>query len=783
MDTAAFLETVVTTPSGYFNLALRHNGTEWSHEWYNWPQDLDKIVLRAESAAEEYDVYFSSHLFKAKQATKDNVLPSRTIQADLDNAIVPQNNAPNIVVETSPGRHQGFWILQNPAEPDDLEDISRDLTYSIPDADRSGWSIGHKMRIANTLNHKYQGEPKPVKVVSAELQKYLSAKVRSNRNRTIKPDAESWTPAPVTGPRALWAKTKSQLPRKVQTTYDSRQQDRSVTLWNLMLALFHAGLTRDEVFALAKATPNNKWTDNKYHADLDLAKDVLRAEERVATGSADSATVRSRVMDARRMPGIVNEKRQFIAYLVRDHLSQNGTFVATNDGQEWYIAEDTGLPIPLNTTNGNLTTLLDTKYGLNATEGETRFVINFLISSTKAHGKIGTVAQLDRYDPQQRLILLHTGNRDVLHITPTSISNIVNGQLNVVFPWRTNEQPFAPDITHPLSIDAMFEGCFNNLNGSPPEHALALIKAWLYFLFFRDDAIGRPLLALFGQQGSGKSTLFRRIYILLYGTEKVLNTITTAEDYDQAVSTDPLVVFDNVDTWAGWLPDKLALSAAKSDLTKRKLYTDNDSITIRRQALVGLTAHNPKFRREDIVDRLVIFSFHRLAEFAPETAIINKISSHRDQFWGQIVLDLQKILQTPQPQDNDIPRFRVSDFARIGLWIARALGFESDFRDALAYTLKEQTTFNIEEEDILVETIRMWSKTAKYDPTKYYSSGELWTVWSILSRDPHNFTRSYKNAVFLGKKIWTLQETLSSIYAIDFAFDKSNQRVWRIAPK
>jgi hypothetical protein len=98
------------------------------------------------------------------------VLPSRTIQCDLDEAIVPVVNAPNILVETSPGRHQGFWIMRDPMEPEILEPLSKRLTYSVPDADRSGWSLGHKMRLPGTFNYKYPSGPKIVKVITSTLQ-------------------------------------------------------------------------------------------------------------------------------------------------------------------------------------------------------------------------------------------------------------------------------------------------------------------------------------------------------------------------------------------------------------------------------------------------------------------------------------------------------------------------------------------------------------------------------------------------------------------------------------
>jgi len=694
---------------------------------------------------------------------------------------------PSILVETSPERHQGFWFLESPQQPTDLEAISKQVTYSIPDADHSGWSLGHRMRVPNTYNHKYSSGPKPVKVISASLEKYASLKLPDNTIIDLDlPLADEWQPTPLIGhgPRELWLRIKPSLPRRVQAAYDLRQQDRSAALWALMLALFRQGLSRDQVFWIAQASANNKWKDNRFHADLDLAKDVFRAERAVVAGIDDGGDVLAKINDARRMPGAPNERRAYLAHIVKEAMAAAGTFVSADDGQDWYIRSDTGRPILLTRSSEYLNSLLETRFGLNAVEPEQRYVINNLLTSAKETGLPGLTSALSHYDKPQNVVLLHTGRRDVLRIDNNKISTQSNGHLNVVFPWRLHEEPFSPDINNPLSIDRMFDECFDNLNDMPSNEALALVKSWLYFLFFRDAARARPILALLGQPGSGKTALFNRIYTLLYGPEKAINTITTADNFDSAVSSNPLVVFDGVDSWVGWLPDKLSLSAGVSVLEKRKLYTDNDAFTVRRQAMVGITAHNPKFRREDIIDRMIILSFHRFKIFKPSTEIIAEMVTNRNRLWGGIVNDLQLILNTPIPTEEELPRFRISDFARFGLWFARALNYEDDFVAALKTNVHEQTSFNLEEEDALVDTIRVWIQTKYYDPTRYYKVSELWTAWQANSRDPTNFMRQYRNAVMLGKKLWTLQETLNSVFEVEFESDlHTSSRVWRIQPK
>lgn len=792
MDTTAFLKQAITTPTGWFELLVGPpSGNNWHQEWFHWPEDLEKIDLRARAAAKQDNVYFTAHLFKSQASTKSNVLPSRTIQCDLDEAIVPVVNAPSILVETSPGRHQGFWVLRDAMEPELLEGLSRRLTYSIPDADRSGWSLGHKMRLPGTFNYKYPSGAKLVKVITSTLQPLRDLKISNVEAATLSDASlDNWTPEPLvdTGPRALWASVKSKVPNKVARQYDKVQEGgegRSGALWALMLALFRVGLPRDQVFWLARECANNKFKDQKYHGDLDLSKDVLRAERSLADTDSAGTDIKTKVLEARRLPGLGAEKRAYIAALVRDHMQQRGSFVATTGGQEWYVREDSGRPIILSRSNDYLNALLETRYGLNSSEVEHRYTVGYLMSSTRERGRPGVTAALTHFDLDQNILLLHTGRKDVMVLDSTSTSMVANGNLGVVFPWRLNEEPFTPKLGTKMSFRELFRDCFNNLVEMAPEHAEALLHSWMIFLLLRDSATARPLLALLGQPGSGKSTLFRRIYAFLYGGSKGLNSITTADDFDHAVSGDPFVAFDNVDTFAGWLPDKLALSAAASDVVKRKLYTDSDLVVLKRQALVGLTAHNPKFRREDIVDRLIMLNFRRLekSEWQSETDIINKILVNRDELWGALIRDTQAVLATPMPRADEIPSFRISDFAKIGFWTARALGFEDDFRKAITANIGEQKQFNLEEEQVLIDAIADWLRKSPNASKKFWGTGELFSQLEMTASDEQAFRKLYTNAVSLGKKLWALQDTLTGVFSVEFQTGDRGSREWRFQNK
>lgn len=809
MDLREFLKVVVTTETGWFCLAVApQTGQGWWQEWYEWPRQLEEILDKTLDYAEESNVYFSAHLFKEPQSTKENILPTRTIQADLDEAdILTLPLQPSILVETSSGRHQGYWIIRGELEPEALEVLSRKMTYAIKDCDTSGWPLGRKRRVPFTFNFKYLEGPQQVQIVGAPLKQYSEEEIE------LLPDPpaslggsvdyeiqflDSFGPTDWgqietlvgVGPRELYTQVKDKLTPSVQSQYSVRQQDRSRALWAFLCSCFRAGLTKEQTWWLAWHSANNKFSDLTYNAERELAKDVLRAEATVRARIPDG---RSEVASIRRLPHASHERRQMLLQLVLQHLKAEGEFIHTPEDLTWYIRRDLGRPIQISPHSEWLDMILDLQFSLNSTETDKTYVSFGLNNFCRSLPINGVQAALSHFDKDNHALLLHTGKKDVLRITADEITKTIDGSYGIIFPWGVGNEPFNPTLSRGTTdwADVVYGSALSNVIGLSPNQAKAILKVWTMFLLFRAGAVSRPIIAFFGQPGAGKSTLFRRMYTLLYGQHRSLSGITTADNFDQAVSTWPFVVFDNVDVPERWLPDRLALSASASEFPKRKLYTDNDDFMMRRQACIGITAHNPQFSREDVADRLLLLTFKRLEHFVPEGDILTTIHNQRNRLWGQIALDCQQVLRTPLPNYADVPQFRVEDFARVGYWISTALGFGAEFAEALRLVGRGQKGLNLEQDAILVQAIQGCLGIGKLQScngvcavpcTKHWLTvGQLWSVLSLHASEPSIFQRAYRGPTYLGKKLWALQDSLKEVVSIEWMDDRARQiRVWRI---
>lgn len=797
MKQQEFLKTVVTTPEGYFLLATRDMDTGWKEHFFDWPNQLDCIIEATRlQSSQRRDVYFSAHLFEERRSTKNCVLPTRTIQADLDHAeYMSMPVIPSVIVQTSEGRHQGYWVLNETHMPPEIEDMSRRIAYGVRDCDRTGWPVGHRMRMPETMNFKYLS-PQQIEVIGHTL-------------KSLDPEAFHLFPELATtlaqaeldtdwinqghvdlgvGPAQLMHDAKLSSP--VTTGYDKPHKDRSKYLWLLMNEAFRQGLSRDQVYHLAWCTPNNKFRDDRrYAAVADLKKDILRAESVALDRVLD---MKDAIMDLRLLRGTgAVKKRLAMAAIVLARMREDGELIHTHGGQLWFMRRDTGRPIELAERSQWFDAYLQRTFALNSTETDARFVKQEIITHTRNQAASADLTTLTYFDQPTSTLLLHTGGRDVLHIKADGIETHPNGYAHTVFTVDQAVEPFKLGRVAELGgrpwYDFLFAPQMEHIDGVLTQcEAVALLRAWFLFILFRTHLTNRPILAIMGEPGAGKSVTAKKVYRLLYGRFRQLSTLKTEENFDTETINFPFVAYDGVDTYERWLPDALSQAAGITEVNKRRLYTDVDTISQRRQALLMLTTHNPKFTREDVVDRLIIIMLKRLPRWLPEVILLEEVSCARNALWADIVRDVQAVLATPMPSPADAPQFRIEDYALYGMWFSRAAGLDGAFTSAINKLIGSQKGMNLETDQLLVDTIKRWFKNQNehnHAPA-FKQQTVLWNEWQACAADPLTFQKAYRNALYLGRKLTTLQDSLKQIMDVETEYQGGvGAKVWRIGPK
>lgn len=280
----------------------RQNSGRFRDDFFYWPRDKEQIEEHILINKVDHDLWFCPHLLTSPRRIKENVVANLDIVwADLDEChfdkVTPKIP---IVVETSDNRFQGLWRLHEPVSKAQAEEYSRKIayTYESEGADKSGWDLTQLLRVPYSFNFKY-GSPAPlVKIIrgnQARIHKEIfdalpaPAYTRNGNRAEANAEQEDYsvlqTPFPEEIPDAVDTSDfyKGRLSGDWWMLYDSAPEedaDWSKLLWQFLHLSFEAGMSTEEVYAVASMAACNKWKRDGRSLQGFLWPDVLRAAEK-----------------------------------------------------------------------------------------------------------------------------------------------------------------------------------------------------------------------------------------------------------------------------------------------------------------------------------------------------------------------------------------------------------------------------------------------------------------------------------------------------------------------
>lgn len=196
-----------------------------------------------------------------------------------------------------------------------------------------------------------------------------------------------------------------------------------------------------------------------------------------------------------------------------------------------------------------------------------------------------------------------------------------------------------------------------------------LLQAWLVGCY--RPAGPYPLLALYGEQGSAKSTSSRMLRALIDPNKSPVRS-TPAEVRDLMITAthSRLVAFDNLSHIREWLSDALCRLTTGGGFATRGLYSNDAEKIFDVQRPVLMNGINELSKRSDLLDRTIAVTLPAISESQrlPEAELWKQFKASVPRILGAILTAVSTALKN---EDSVVLKRmpRMADFAR---WVVAA---------------------------------------------------------------------------------------------------------------
>jgi len=258
---------------------------------------------------------------------------------------------------------------------------------------------------------------------------------------------------------------------------------------------------------------------------------------------------------------------------------------------------------------------------------------------------------------------------------------------------------------------------FNFINVTDPKDQL-LLKVYVVSCLVPD--IPHPILLVQGPQGCGKSDMMRILRKLVDPSAVLLQSFRYDElEMALKIFHHYLVYFDNLSTIKQWLSDMLCRACTGQGFTKRKLYTDEDSVIFQFQRCIGVNGIALSQLSPDFLDRCLTITLRQIprGRRKHERQLWAEFEQAKPQIFGAILDTLSKALQVYSTVEiEQLPR--MADFAVWGEAIVRSLGYQpGEFLDAYFEKIGEQVADVLEQNPIGIAILAFMESREQWEGT------------------------------------------------------------------
>lgn len=497
-----------------------------------------------------------------------------------------------------------------------------------------------------------------------------------------------------------------------------------------------------------------------------------------------------------RTPNLVEAslRDRIISGVIMRDMQKKGKFLYDVDADRvYYFSRKEHEVFPLNSHHARH--YFQYKYGVNMEEKEGRMARERLITYGAINGEEVKVQKYFWYDKAENKLYIHNRNDHCYVLDGETVELIPNGE-EVYFEtthgdkivYLEHDAREYPDEVPGQMSDWKDEGnvlhhVLVNRTNFASKTALQAEQQRLQFLItlymfpFGSRFYAKPIMAYIGQKGSGKSVTMRMLGRFLTNTNYELASMpdTEKKDFMVAAHNNPLYFLDNVEKRESWLNDALAAIATGVSLKSRKLYSDFDQAEAKINSFVGINARDPKFKRDDVVDRLLIFYVDRLESNMDPNFLYSYIEDYWNTLWSVFIDDLNKIVKKYGEVDTSKIRskHRLVEWVVFARIVQRALDIPAEEVDNLIRDMKyEKDAFSLEDDALLNALYQLMDGDEVHDG-QWMGATDL---HDLLCETSDLYAGSYKSSQSLAKRLPHVQSELSDLIGLKQRHNRSKHR-------
>ena len=282
-----------------------------------------------------------------------------------------------------------------------------------------------------------------------------------------------------------------------------------------------------------------------------------------------------------------------------------------------------------------------------------------------------TVAERAAYKDDTLYYTLNKGNS--LRINSQGIE--AGNQLcnNLYFHYSSAFSPQCePDLETPATdLPELVKQTFNITEEYMPSFLAQLVCFYM-------PHINTPLLVLSGGQGTSKSTTSRKIKSLVDPTAVDIQSLPEKLDsLYTALSGNYLVAFDNIDKISAEYSSVFCIACTGGVAPKRKLFTDNDKVTIKLHTKIILNGIGDIISKNDLAERINIIYLDTIMKRRTENQVWKEFDELKPKMLGAIFNCIKEGLGYVEEMEKSIENLpRMADFCVYGAAFIKAMGLD-----------------------------------------------------------------------------------------------------------